>query len=136
MRPSVVASLSPLILFAVAACGPDPSTARGVAEGFLDAHYVRIDLAAARDFTTGLARHKLENELRLVEGQSIDETTRKPIVHYRLVEERPDGDEAVNYLYLGSITVEDADRFERRWLVTVRRDGDGWRVSNFQELGS
>jgi hypothetical protein len=136
MRPTVVASLSPLILLAVAACGPDPSTARGVAEKFLDAHYVRIDLAAARDVTTGVARHKLENEMRLVEGQPIDETTRKPIVHYRLLEERPDGAEAVNYLYLGSITVADADRFEQRWLVTVRRDGDGWRVSNFQELGS
>lgn len=136
MRPTVVASLAPLILLAVAACGPDSSTARGVAEKFLDAHYVRIDLAAARDVTTGVARHKLENEIRLVEGQPIDETTRKPIVHYRLLEERPDGAEAVNYLYLGSITVADADRFEQRWLVTVRRDGEGWRVSNFQELGS
>ena len=41
----------------------------------------------------------------------------------------------VNYLYRGSVVVEDADRFERRWLVTVRRDDEGWRVTNYQELG-
>jgi hypothetical protein len=30
--------------------------------------------------------------------------------------------------------VADADRFERRWMVTVRREGEGWRVTNYQEL--
>src|SRR5262249_31286258 len=99
------------------------------------AHYVRIDLPASLPFTTGLARHKVEEEMELVRGQTIDETTRKPTVHYRLLEEHPDGEEAVNFLYRGSITVEDADSFERRWLVTVRRQEDGWRVTNYQELG-
>jgi hypothetical protein len=132
----VVASLSLLIVLALAACGPDPTTPRGVAESFLDAHYVRIDLRAAREFTTGVARQKVDGELALVEGQPIDETTRKPTVHYSLLEEHPDGEDAANYLYLGHITVEDADRFERRWLVTVRRVDGAWRVANFQELSS
>ena len=61
-------------------------------------------------------------------------STRKPRVHYTLLEEHPDGEQAVNYLYRGTITVEDADRFERRWLVTVRREEAGWRVTNYQEL--
>ena len=115
-------------------CRSDPNTPRGTAELFLDAHYVRIDLHAALPFTTSVARQKVENEIRLVSGQAIDETTRKPSVHYRLLEEHPDGDQAVNYLYHGSIAVEDADRFERRWLVTVRRAEDGWRVTNYQEF--
>jgi hypothetical protein len=115
-------------------CRPDASTARGTAERFLDAHYVAIDLAAARALTTGLARHKVEAEVDLVRGQDIDETTRKPVVHYKLLEEHPQGDDAVNFLYLGSIVVADADRFERRWLVTVRREEPGWRVTNYQEL--
>jgi hypothetical protein len=115
-------------------CRSDPSTPRGTAELFLDAHYVRIDLPAALPFTTGVARQKVEDEIRLVSGQTIDETTRKPTVHYKLLEEHPDGDRAVNYLYHGSIAVEDADRFERRWLVTVRRADDGWRVTNYQEF--
>ena len=95
----------------------------------------RIDLREALPFTSGLARHKVEDELRLVEGQPIDAATRKPTVHYRLLETHPDGDHAVNYVYLGSITVEDADHFERRWMVTVRREVEGWRVTNYQELG-
>src|SRR5258706_413508 len=66
-------------------------TPRATAERFLDAHYVRIALPAALEFTADLARHKVENEMRLVQGQTIDETTRKPSVHYRLLEEHPDG---------------------------------------------
>jgi hypothetical protein len=117
-----------------ASCRSDPATPRGTAELFLDAHYVRIDLPAALPFTTGVARQKVEDEIRLVSGQPIDEATRKPSVHYRLLEEHPDGDHAVNYLYRGTIVVEDADRFERRWLVTVRAADGGWRVTNYQEL--
>lgn len=123
-----------LLVLLGAGCRPDPSTARGTAELFLDAHYVSIDLPAALALTGGIARHKVEEELRLVAGQAIDESTRKPTVRYRMLEERPEGDAAVNYLYRGTILVEDADRFERRWLVTVRRDADGWRVTNYQEL--
>jgi hypothetical protein len=95
---------------------------------------VRIDLPAALEFTADLARHKVENEMRLVQGQTIDETTRKPSVHYRLLEEHPDGAEAVRYLYHGSIAIEDADRLERRWLVTVRLAGGSWRVTNYEEF--
>jgi hypothetical protein len=135
-RHGIAGSLVPLLLALLAVgCRPDPATPRGTAERFLDAHYVRIDLPGALEFTTGLARHKIEDELRLVQGQAIDETTRKPSVHYRLLEEHPDGEHAVNYLYRGTISVEDADRFERRWLVTVRFAEGGWRVTNYQELG-
>jgi len=117
-----------------ASCRASASTPRGIAERFLDAHYVHIDLPAALEFTAGLARHKVEGELKLVAGQAIDETTRKPTVYYRLLEEHPDGTRAVRYLYRGTITVEDADRFERRWLVTVRNEDGGWHVTNYEEL--
>jgi hypothetical protein len=119
----------------LAACGPDPSTARGTAERFLDAHYVHIDLPATLALTAGVARHKVEEELDLVRDQPIDDSTRKPTVHYKLLEEHPDGDAAANFLYLGSIRVEDAGSFDQRWLVTVRRQDGGWKVTNFQELG-
>jgi hypothetical protein len=134
MRDATVVGLCLLAALLVVGCHPDPSTARGTAESFLDAHYVRIDLAGALAFTSGLARRKVEAEIGLTQGQAIDESTRTPSVHYRLLEEHPDGESAVNYLYRGSIVVEDADRFERRWMVTVRREADGWRVTNYQEL--
>lgn len=117
------------------ACRPDASTPRGTAERFLDAHYVRIDLAAALPFTSGVARRKVEDELRLVQGQEIDETTRKPTVRYALLEEHPDGDATVRFVYRGTILIEDADRLERRWMLTVRREGPGWHVTNYEELG-
>jgi|SRR6516162_4000120 hypothetical protein len=123
-----------LATLVAAGCRPDASTARGTAERFLDAHYVAIDLTDARALTSGLARHKVDAEVDLVRGQEIDETTRKPVVHYKLLEEHPEGDDAVNFLYLGSIAVADADTFQRRWLVTVRREADGWRVTNYQEM--
>jgi hypothetical protein len=135
MRGGPIAVLLVLAAPLVVGCRPDASTPRGAAERFLDAHYVRIDLPAARELTTGLARHKVEDEIRLVGAQEIDDSTRKPTIHYTLLEEHPDGEQAVNYLYRADITVEDADRFERRWLVTVRRDDTGWRVTNYQELG-
>jgi hypothetical protein len=134
-RDGSVLTLSVLALLLVSACRPDASTPQGTAERFLDAHYVRIDLAEALPFTSGRARHKFEDEMRLIDAQPIDAATRKPTVHYRLLETHPDGERAVNYLYLGSIAVEDADHFERRWMVTVRREGEGWRVTNYQELG-
>ena len=128
-------SVLTLLLLLIVACGPDASTPQGTAERFLDAHYVRIDLREALPFTSGLAHHKVEDEIELVEGQPIDAGTRKPTVHYRLLETHPDGDQAVRYLYLATITVEDAGSFERRWMVTVRHEPEGWRVSNYQELG-
>src|SRR6266481_3448755 len=124
-------ALSALLL---AGCRAAANTPRGTAERFLDAHYVRIDLPAALEFTADLARHKVENEMQLVQGQTIDETTRKPSVHYRLLEEHPEGAEAVRYLYHGSIAIEDADRLERRWLVTVRFADGSWRVTNYEEF--
>ncbi len=89
-------ALSALLL---AGCRAAANTPRGTAERFLDAHYVRIDLPAALEFTADLARHKVENEMRLVQGQTID-----------------------------------ADRLERRWLVTVRLAGGSWRVTNYEEF--
>jgi hypothetical protein len=134
----VTTILSVLCLGAVVAggmaCRPDPATPRGAAERFLDAHYVHIDLPAALPFTSGLARQKVESEIALVRGVTIDESTRKPTVHYTLLEEQPDGADVVHLVYRGRILPEGADAFERRWLVTVRREGDGWRVSNYQEF--
>lgn len=136
-RHSVLGRAGFLLVLALAlvGCRADPSTPRGLAERFLDAHFVEIDLPAALEFTSGVAHKKVEGEIALVGDQTIDATTRKPLVHYRLLEERADGADAVSFVYRGTIRVEDADTFERRWLVTVRREGDAWRVTNYQEIG-
>lgn len=123
-----------LVVAAGAGCRADPSTPRGTAERFLDAHYVLIDLKEALPYTSGLARKKVEEEMELVKGVEIDETTRKPIVRYTLLEEHPDGEGGAKFLYHGKIVVDGADGLDRRWLVTVRPGDGGYRVTNFQEF--
>ncbi len=121
------------IALVAAGCRSDPATPQGRAELFLDAYYVTIDLPTAREHTAGVARAKVEQGIALTRGQVIDETTVRPRVRYRLAEERPDGDVTMNYVYLADITVE-GDTTERKIILTLRRDDDGWRVTNFQEF--
>lgn len=117
-----------------AACTPDSDSARGVAESFLDEHYVRMDLKASLAHVTGLARHKVEEELRLVGDQEIDAGTMRPTVTYELDEERPGGDDRATFLYRGKVSLDGDGSFEIRWLVTARRENGGWKVSNYEEL--
>ena len=123
-----------LVAAASSGCHGDASTPRGTAERFLDAHYVEIDLPTALPYTSGVARQKVEHEIDLVKGVTIDETTFKPIVRYALLQEHPDEDGGTKFLYRGKILVDGSEGFERRWLVTVRREAEGYRVTNYQEL--
>jgi hypothetical protein len=121
------------VLCAVAGCASPTDTPRGTAERFLDAHYVQIDLPAARSYTSGLARQKIDNEARLTSGQVIDAGTRMPRVHYRLVEEQPRDDTVVSFVYDAEFRVDDAATLHRKLQLTVRRDGEVWSVTNYQE---
>jgi hypothetical protein len=114
------------------ACGRDLSTAQGVAEEFVDHHYVRIDLPKAKALTVSLALHKVNEEIRLTEGHKIDLSTQKPRVHYTLLEKR-EGPERSSFLYEGTIRSDDGTSFTRKWLISARKEGDQWRVSNFTE---
>ena len=123
------------LYFAIAllnACGRDLHTARGVVEEFVDQHYVHIDLPKAKEYTVGLALEKINEEMRLTSGQAIDASTRKPKIHYRLLEKK-EGERRASFLYEGTIEAEDAPAFTRRWLVAARKENNQWRVSNFTE---
>ncbi len=123
-----------LAVAALAACRTDERSAEGVAEGFVDAHYVRIDLQAAAPFCSGVALRKLQEEQRLTQGQRIDESTRKPTVRYRVIEKRAEDGNHTTFIFEGTIQVEDAGRFTRKWLITTSRSGELWKVSNFEEF--
>jgi hypothetical protein len=133
MSRSSLRGVVPCVLLALAACRADEKTPQGVAERFVDQHYVQIDLEAAKPFCTGLALKKLQDEQRLTQGQLIDESTRKPTVRYRLIEKKDDADHP-SFVFEGTIRIEDADNLIRKWLVTTRRDGAAWKVSNFEEF--
>ena len=122
-----------LIAVGVAACHSDPNSAEGVAERFVDQHYVAINLDGATPLCTGVALQKLREEERLTQGQVIDESTRKPTVHYRLIDKKGDAEHPA-FVFEGTIQVEDAGSFIRKWLVSTRREGEAWKVSNFEEF--
>jgi hypothetical protein len=127
----------PLLLSAAfaAGCRAGADTPLGVAERFVDEHYVRIDLAAAKQYCVGLAREKIEKEQKLVGDQKIDASTRQPRVSYRLQRKRDEGGDRFSFVFEGDIRPDGADAFSRRWLVSTRRQPSGhWKVSNFEEF--
>jgi len=92
----------------------------------------KFDLEKAKKYSAGLALEKINDEIRLTSGLMIDASTRKPRVHYRLLEKKEGGRRA-SFLYEGTVRAEDAPEFTRRWLIVARKEGDQWRVSNFTE---
>jgi hypothetical protein len=123
-------SLSLLLL--TMACGRDLSTAQGVVEEFVDQHYVHINLPKAKALTVSIALHKVNEEIRLTDGQKVDASTQKPRVHYTLLEKKESAERA-SFLYEGTIQSNDGTSFTRKWLINARREGNQWRVSNFTE---
>ncbi len=121
-----------ILILAISGCGKDLQTARGVVEEFIDQHYVYINLKKAKEFCVGLALHKINEEIRLTDGQVIDASTRKPKIYYRLLEEKV-GKQRASFIYQGTIRAEDAPEFTRRWLIIARQEDGAWRVSNFKE---
>lgn len=129
--------VAPIIVFAAlatvtATACPGPNSPRGVVDRFIAAHYMAIDLKAAEPLCTGLALDKLHEEMRLTEGQHIDETTRKPIVHYKLTAKR-ESPNHIEYLFRATIDVPDGGSFEKNWMITARKQADTWKISNFSE---
>jgi outer membrane lipopolysaccharide assembly protein LptE/RlpB len=121
-----------LALFLTAACGNDLNTAQGIAEEFVDHHYVKIDLQKAKQYTVSVAQAKIDEEIRLTGGQTIDASTQKPRVNYTLLEKK-EGDQRSTYLFEGKIQSEDGTSFTRKWSIATRKEGNDWRVSNFTE---
>lgn len=122
------------LLLAAGGCRGDADSARGVAERFLDQRYVLMNLKGAHQYTTGLARDKVEEELRLIGDQVVDESTQRPKVSYELSEERPEGDDRATLVYRADVRMAGGDSFPMRWLLNMKREDGAWRVSNFKEF--
>ena len=119
-------------LFVAAACGNDLNTPQGIAQEFVDHHYVKIDLQKAKQYTVSVAQDKIDEEIRLTGGQAIDASTQKPRVNYTLLDKK-EGDQRSTYLFEGKIQSDDGTSFTRKWSIATRKEGNGWRVSNFTE---
>ena len=120
------------IVLIAAGCSRDLNSAQGVAEEFVDHHYVTFDLPKAKNYAVSVALAKVNEEIRLTAGQTIDASTQKPRVNYKLLEKH-EGEKRSTYLFEGTIQSDDGSSFSRKWLITARQEGNQWRVSNFTE---
>ncbi len=128
-----VAAKALLLALVLVTVGCQPfNSPRAVVDRFIEAHYIAINLKSSERWCTGLALDKLHKEEALTRGQVIDEETRKPTIHYKLQQER-DGPNRVMYLFLATIDVPDGGSFDKKWMITARKEGETWKVSNYSE---
>lgn len=130
MRPSIL--VCAVALLAVAGCAKGVDSARGVADAFVDAHYVRIDLDASSRLCAGVAREKVEREIELTAGTEIEADTLRPKIYYKVHEERELG-EVSHFVYELSIRPPGLDPFTKYTAITVRSTDAGWKVTNYVE---
>jgi hypothetical protein len=121
-----------LVLMTVMTACTAPNSARGVVERFIEARYILIDNQQMQSVCTGLALDKIHEEMKLTEGQSIDQSTRKPVVHYSLQKTRTEG-EKTTFLFKARIDVPEGGTFSKFWMITAKKDGETWKVSNYTE---
>jgi hypothetical protein len=119
-----------LLLLALCGCRDD---AAQTADRFVEAYFVEISQERAMPLCTGLARDKLEQELRLVadvRGRGYLPEQAKKNVRFRRRDLRLEQDRGrVRY----DIAVEGAGTVaQRSAFVLLRREREGWRVSNWE----
>ena len=109
-------------------CGDGPGR---VGDRFVDLYFVEIDQARARPITSGLARQKLDEELRLVAEvrRGVTPDRAKPTVYYRRRGADVAGDRARS-TYEVRIR-HGSDESRRRVLLTLERSDGRWTVGNF-----
>lgn len=120
-----------LILLAFVACTSRPPSEK-VAREFVESYYVETDLKRAEAVTDGLAQEKIRTSLALVEGQSINEGTRRPTISYDLLESRIEGGEA-SYEFRVTIQPPDFPTLQKKSRVKLREREGVWKVTQFSD---
>jgi len=122
-----------LIALILDGCSRD-NTPQGVADRFVQAYYVQIDQAAALEFTTALARERLQRELQLVapirRGGSVEQA--RPKVEYNLVRTQPDGRQVL-FVYDLTITPTHVSPIMKKILIITDQFAGQWKVINYTE---
>ena len=106
--------------------------ARGVADAFVDAHYVRIELQASSALCDGVAYDKVAREIELTSDTPIEADTLRPKIYYTLHDERST-DTGSHFIYELSIRPPGLDPFIKYTAITVRKVDAGWKVTNYVE---
>jgi transposase len=131
MRGRVLGTI--YIAIAILGCSRSNS-AQGVADRFVQAYYVQIDQAQALEFTTGLARERLQQELQQVaslrRGSSLEQA--RPKVSYTLARTQSEGQQVL-VVYDLTITPPQVKPMLKKILIITELLGEQWKVINFAE---
>ena len=108
--------------------------AQRVADHFVQAYYVQIDQAQALEFTAGLARERLHEELQRVaslrRGSSLEQA--RPRVSYTLARTQSEGQQVL-LVYDLTITPPQIQPILKKILLIMEQPGEHWKVINFTE---
>jgi hypothetical protein len=131
MRPGIVGAFCIAITLLGCSSGNSP---QGVADRFVQAYYVQVDQGQALEYTSGLARERLRQELQQVlplrRGASLEQA--RPKVSYTLVRTQPEG-EQVLLIYDLTITPPQVKPILKKILIITQPLGEHWKVINFAE---
>lgn len=131
MRGEILTGLC--IALAILGCSRNDS-AQGVADQFMQAYYVQIDQAQALEYTNGLARERLHEELQRVaslrRGSSLEQA--RPKISYTLARTQSE-DRQVLLVYDLTITPPQVKPIPKKVLIIVEQFGKDWKVINFTE---
>jgi hypothetical protein len=131
MRGGILATLCIAVM--LLGCSRNNS-AQGVADQFMQAYYVQIDQAQALQFSTGLARERLRQELQQVaplrRGNNLEQA--RPKVSYTLARTQPEGRQVL-LVYDLTIIPSQVKPMLKKILIITEQLGDQWKVINFAE---
>jgi hypothetical protein len=122
-----------LLCVALLACSQPERSPHATAKAFVDRFFVESNQRAALPLTEGVARAKLEEELRLLGDQPASTSAERPRVYYRQISEQTQDDGMAFYFRL-TVVVIGEQPIEPELIVRVRPNGDQWRVSNYEVL--
>jgi transposase len=121
------------LALAVLGCSASDSAQR-VADHFMQAYYVQIDQAQALEFTAGLARERLHQELQRVaslrRGGILEQA--RPQVSYTLARTQSEGQQVL-LVYDLTITPPQVKPILKKILIIMEQAGEQWKVLNFTE---
>ena len=119
-------------LWLLSACSPTRSP-DVVARTFVDHLFVEGDQQATVPLTEGLARVKVEEELRLLAQQPPSRDDERPRIFYRELRREIEDDSMTFYYRLTVLVIGDQPH-EPELIVHVRPTNDAWHVSNYNVL--
>lgn len=121
--------MASLVVLAACSSAEDPES---IAQSFVERYYVHPDLPRAKALAHGLARRKIEDEERLLQGVTRPAGAADRGVSYRLHSTRKMWEGKIFFVY--DITISaDSREMKKRAFIATGRVKERWRVTNFQE---